>query len=129
MATTLVDIKEVYNETIADITSDSRKWQSFLSCASKNYKYDFDEQLLIYAQRPTAIACASYDTWNSKLNRIIKKGHSGIALITEKYGKPSIRYVWDVSDTQSMYGRKGKKVRVWKVLKVKKIQGNKKVKD
>ena len=115
MATTLVDIKEVYNETIADITSDSRKWQSFLSCASKNYKYDFDEQLLIYAQRPTAIACASYDTWNTKLNRIIKKGHSGIALITEKYGKPSIRYVWDVSDTQSMYGRKGKKVRVWNV--------------
>ena len=115
MATTLVDIKEVYNETIADITSDSRKWQSFLSCASKNYKYDFDEQLLIYAQRPTAIACASYDTWNTKLNRIIKKGHSGIALITEKYGKPSIRYVWDVSDTQSIYGRKGKKVRVWNV--------------
>ena len=115
MATTLVDIKEVYNETIANITSDSRKWQSFLSCASRNYKYDFDEQLLIYAQRPTAIACASYDTWNSKLNRIIKKGHSGIALITEKYGKPSIRYVWDVSDTQSMYGRKGKKVRVWNV--------------
>ena len=72
MATTLVDIKEVYNETIADITSDSRKWQSFLSCASKNYKYDFDEQLLIYAQRPTAVACASYDVWNSKLNRIIK---------------------------------------------------------
>lgn len=115
MATTLVDIKEVYNETIADITSDSRKWQSFLSCASKNYKYDFDEQLLIYAQRPTAVACASYDIWNSKLNRIIKKGHSGIALITEKYGKPSIRYVWDVSDTQSMYGKKGKKVRVWNV--------------
>ena len=115
MATTLVDIKEVYNETIADITSDSRKWQSFLSCASKNYKYDFDEQLLIYAQRPTAIACASYDVWNNKLNRIIKKGHSGIALITEKYGKPSIRYVWDVSDTQSMYGKKGKKVRVWNV--------------
>ena len=115
MATTLVDIKEVYNETIADITTDSRKWQSFLSCASKNYKYDFDEQLLIYAQRPTAVACASYDVWNSKLNRIIKKGHSGIALITEKYGKPSIRYVWDVSDTQSMYGKKGKKVRVWNV--------------
>ena len=115
MATTLVEIKDVYNETIADITSDSRKWQSFLSCASKNYKYDFDEQLLIYAQRPTAIACASYDVWNNKLNRIIKKGHSGIALITEKYGKPSIRYVWDVSDTQSMYGRKGKKVRVWNV--------------
>lgn len=115
MATTLVDIKEVYNETIADITSDSRKWQSFLSCASKNYKYDFDEQLLIYAQRPTAVACASYDVWNSKLNRIIKKDHSGIALITEKYGKPSIRYVWDVSDTQSMYGKKGKKVRVWNV--------------
>ena len=115
MATTLVDIKEVYNETIANITSDSIKWQSFLSCASKNYKYDFDEQLLIYAQRPTAVACASYDVWNSKLNRIIKKGHSGIALITEKYGKPSIRYVWDVSDTQSMYGKKGKKVRVWNV--------------
>ena len=115
MATTLVEIKDVYNETIATITSDSRKWQSFLNCASRNYKYDFDEQLLIYAQRPTAVACASYDVWNTKLNRIIKKGHSGIALITEKYGKPSIRYVWDVSDTQSMYGRKGKKVRVWNV--------------
>ncbi len=115
MATTLVDIKEVYNETIANITSDSRNWQSFLSCASKNYKYDFDEQLLIYAQRPTAVACASYDIWNEKLNRIIKKGHSGIALITEKYGKPAIRYVWDVTDTQSMYGKRGKKVRVWNV--------------
>ena len=115
MATTLVDIKEVYNETIANITSDSRNWQSFLSCASKNYKYDFDEQLLIYAQRPTAVACASYDIWNGKLNRIIKKGHSGIALITEKFGKSAIRYVWDVSDTQSMYGKRGKKVRVWNV--------------
>lgn len=115
MATTLVEIKDVYNETISNITSDSRKWKSFLSCASRNYKYDFDEQLLIYAQRPTAVACASYDVWNTKLNRIIKKGHSGIALITEKYGKPSIRYVWDVSDTQSMFGRKGKKVRVWNV--------------
>lgn len=115
MATTLVNIKEVYNETIATITSDSKKWQSFLSCASRNYKYTFDEQLLIYAQRPTAVACASYDVWNTKLNRIIKKGHSGIALINEKYGKPSIRYVWDVSDTQSRYGRKGKKVRVWNV--------------
>ena len=46
MATTLVDIKEVYNETIADITSDSRKWQSFLSCASKNYKYDFKHKVI-----------------------------------------------------------------------------------
>lgn len=117
MATTLKNVKELFKETIEDVSKDSHSWQSFISCAAMNYKYDFSDQLLIYAQKPTATACADYDTWNNELKRYINKDSKGIALLTEVNGYPRIRYVFDVSDTHSKYGRNGKKVRLWTIPK------------
>lgn len=117
MATTLKNVKEIFKETIEDVSKDSHSWQTFISCAAMNYKYDFSDQLLIYAQKPTATACADYDTWNNDLKRYINKDSKGIALLTEVNGYPRIRYVFDVSDTHSKYGRNGKKVRLWTIPK------------
>ena len=113
MATTLKIVNELLEETIVNVSQDSRNWQSFLKCASMNYKYSFTDQLLIYAQRPNAVACADYDTWNNKLNRYVKG--AGIGLLTEKNGYPRIRYVWDIGDTHSKYGRNAKQLKLWKV--------------
>ncbi len=118
MATTLKLTKELFKDTIEDVTSSSDKWQSFLSCAAMNYKYDFTDQLLIYAQKPTATACAEIDIWNEKLKRYVNKGVNGIALITEVNGYPRLRYVWDITDTHSVYGRNGKRLRVWNIPKM-----------
>ncbi len=118
MATTLKNTNDLFHETIADVSKDSRSWQAFLKTASLNYKYDFTDQLLIYAQKPTATACADYDTWNNHLNRYINANTNGIALLTEVNGIPRLRYVWDLSDTHSKYGRKSKKVKLWEVDKI-----------
>lgn len=118
MATTVKLINELYEETILDITSSTNKWQYFLKCASMNYKYNFQEQLLIYAQRPNAIACAEIDTWNNTFKRYVNNGCAGIGLLTESNGKPRIRYVWDINDTHSIFGRKGKDIKLWKVSKI-----------
>ena len=112
MASKLKLISDLYNETIDIVTSDSDKWQSFLKCASNNYKYNFSEQLLIYAQKPNAVACADIDTWNKVLKRWVNKGASGIALLNDDKGYLKLRYVFDVSDTHSKYG---KNVSLWKV--------------
>ena len=112
MASKLKLISDLYNETIDIVTSDSEKWQSFLKCASNNYKYNFSEQLLIYAQKPNAVACADIDTWNKVLKRWVNKGASGIALLNDDKGYLKLRYVFDVSDTHSKYG---KNVSLWKV--------------
>ena len=112
MATTLRNVNELFEETIEDITQESNNWQLFLKCASMNYKYNFSDQLLIYAQKPTAVACADLDTWNKTLKRWINKGAKGIALLTEVNGYSRIRYVFDVSDTHSKYN---KKVALWTV--------------
>jgi len=116
MATTLKVINELFDETISDITSNSNSWQSFLKCASMNYKYDFNEQLLIYAQKPNAVACADYDTWNDTFKRYVKG--AGIALLTEEDGYSRLRYVWDVSNTHSKYGVRGKRVKLWTINKM-----------
>lgn len=102
-------ITELYYETTLDIGKNADNWISFLKRASFNYKYRFDEQILIYAQRPDAVACAETTIWNKKLKRWINKGSKGIALITEKEGELGLRFVFDVSDTNSdVYGRKFK---------------------
>ena len=74
-------------------------WAEFLITASHLYKYSFPEQLMIYAQRPDATACAEYDIWVSRMNRYIRRGSKGIALLDESRGYPRLRYVFDVSDT------------------------------
>ena len=67
--------------------------------ASRLYKYPFADQLMIYAQRPDATACADYDVWNSRMNRYVRRGAKGIALLDESSGFPRLHYVFDVSDT------------------------------
>lgn len=102
-------ITELYFETTLNVGKNADNWISFLKRASFNYKYRFDEQILIYAQRPDAVACAETIIWNKKLKRWINKGSKGIALITEKDGELGLRFVFDVSDTNSdVYGRKFK---------------------
>ena len=100
-------ITQLYIETLEDVNKNADNWISFLKRASYNYKYKFDEQILIYAQRPDAVACAETTIWNKKLKRWVNKGSKGIALITEKDGELGLRFVFDVSDTNSnVYGRK-----------------------
>ncbi len=105
-------INELYVETTLDIGKNADNWISFLKRAGYNYKYRFDEQVLIYAQKPDAIACAETKIWNKRLKRWINKGSKGIALITERNGELGLRFVFDLSDTNSnVYGRK---FRLWK---------------
>ena len=105
-------ITQLYIETLEDVGRNADNWISFLKRASYNYKYKFDEQILIYAQKPDAVACAETTIWNKKLKRWVNKGAKGIALITEKDGELGLRFVFDVSDTNSnVYG---KKLKLWR---------------
>ena len=74
-------------------------WTAYLTTASRLYKYPFADQLMIYAQRPDATACADYDVWNNRMNRYVRRGAKGIALLDESSGFPRLHYVFDVSDT------------------------------
>ena len=74
-------------------------WTDYLTTASRLYKYPFADQLMIYAQRPDATACADYDIWNNRMNRYVRRGAKGIALLDESSGFPRLHYVFDVSDT------------------------------
>ena len=74
-------------------------WTDYLTTASRLYKYSFADQLMIYAQRPDATACASFDIWNNRMNRYVRRGSKGIALLDESSGFPRLHYVFDVSDT------------------------------
>ena len=96
-------INELSQNTIKEITNTPEKWISFLDTASNNYKYSFNEQILIYAQKPDATACADIDTWNTKLKRWVNKGAKGIALTTIVNGRTTLRHVFDVADTNSKF--------------------------
>ena len=74
-------------------------WTDYLTTASRLYKYSFEDQLMIYAQRPDATACADFDIWNNRMNRYVRRGAKGIALLDESSGFPRLHYVFDVSDT------------------------------
>ena len=108
------DITQIYSETLKDISNNPNEWLSFLNCAAMNYKYSFSDQVLIYAQKPEAKACATIETWNRSLKRWVNKGSKGIALLTEQNGNPYLKYVFDVSDTNS---RHGKNIVLWSVTK------------
>ena len=104
-------ISSLLEETSQKITYDGKNWMRFLDTTSYMFKYSFTDQILIHAQRPDAIVCASFDTWNDKMGRWIKKGSKGIALIQEtRYGY-GLRYVFDVSDTES----NKKPIRTWSI--------------
>ena len=76
-----------------------KSWTAYLTTASRLYKYPFADQLMIYAQRPDATACADFDIWNNRMNRYVRRGAKGIALLDESSGFPRLHYVFDVSDT------------------------------
>ena len=90
---------DLANRTANSLSQRWEHWAEFLITASHLYKYSFPEQLIIYAQRPDATACAEYDIWVSRMNRYVRKGSKGIALLDESRGYPRLRYVFDVSDT------------------------------
>ena len=84
--------------TAADIVKNENEWTRFLTTAARLYKYPFNEQMLMYAQRPDATACASLETWNEKMNCWVNRGAKGIALIDTDSERPRLKYVFDVSD-------------------------------
>ena len=100
-----------YSELAQRATAQVKEeWPSFLDTAARMYKYPFSDQLMIYAQRPEATACASFDLWNNVMNRMVKRGSKGIALMDSQ--KPSgLRYVFDVTDTVA--GRSARSVNLW----------------
>ena len=91
---------ELADQQARQITGSREDWTGFLETAGRLYKYPFDEQLMIYAQRPNATACAPLATWNKPLNRYVKRGSKGIALIDNSANKPRLRYVFDYTDTE-----------------------------
>lgn len=108
-------ISELAAETSRKVTHSPEEWCRFLTTAARFYKaYDFDDQLLIYAQKPNATACADMPTWNNKMHRWVNAGSTAIALIRKGYGgKPYLDYVHDVADTHPVRG--GKDPWLWKL--------------
>ncbi len=107
MASKLQFVSELATYTARTVTRDVGGWKKYLDTASRLYKYRFDEQLLIYAQRPDATACASMELWNDTMRRWVKPRSKGIALIrTGAGGRPHLEYVFDVADTRPVRGAK-----------------------
>ena len=103
MATKLQNISALARQTTERLTQSVDNWKRFLDSAAWLYKYPFHEQVLIHAQRPDAKACAPIELWNSRFRRWVNRGAKGIALIDDSGHKPALRYVFDVSDTNTRY--------------------------
>ena len=86
-------------QTAKELTRYWESWTDYLTTASRLYKYPFADQLMIYAQRPDATACASFDIWNNRMGRYVRRGSKGIALLDQSGSVPRLHYVFDVSDT------------------------------
>ena len=103
MATKLQLMSELSRRTTERLTQSREDWAGFLNSAAWLYKYPFHEQVLIHAQRPDAKACAPIELWNSRFRRWVNRDAKGIALIDDSGHKPALRYVFDVSDTNTRY--------------------------
>ena len=90
---------QMADRTAEQITGSYQKWTAFLTTAARLYKYPYNEQLMIFAQRPEATACAEYDLWNKQMRRYVRQGSKDIALVDASSDQPKLRYVFDVSDT------------------------------
>ena len=90
---------QMADHTAKQITGSFGEWTAFLETAGRLYKYPFHEQLMIFAQKPDATACADYDLWNKQMRRYVRRGTKGIALIDTSGDNPRLKYVFDVSDT------------------------------
>jgi N12 class adenine-specific DNA methylase len=102
------------DSTLRELTSRRGDWRHFLDTAARLYKYSFQDQVMIYAQRPEATACAEIELWNERFNRWVRRGSKGIALIDDSGSYPDLKYVFDVSDTEpSRYN--ARPVRLWEM--------------
>ena len=104
---------EQAERTARQITGSHLAWTAFLTTAARLYKYPYNEQLMIYMQRPGATACAEYDFWNEKMGRYVRRGSTGIALIDATGYKPRLKYVFDVSDTGGK--ENARRVNLWEL--------------
>ena len=104
---------EQAERTARQITGSHLAWTAFLTTAARLYKYPYNEQLMIYMQRPEATACAEYDFWNAKMGRYVRRGSTGIALIDATGYKPRLKYVFDGSDTGGK--ENARRVNLWEL--------------
>ena len=102
---------QMADRTAEQITGSYQKWTAFLTTAARLYKYPYNEQLMIFAQRPEATACAEYDLWNKQMRRYVRRGSKGIALVDTSSDQPKLRYVFDVSDTSG--GENSRRPYLW----------------
>ena len=102
---------QMADRTAEQITESYQKWTAFLTTAARLYKYPYNEQLMIFAQRPEATACAGYDLWNKQMRRYVRRGSKGIALVDTSSDHPKLRYVFDVSDTSG--GENSRRPYLW----------------
>jgi N12 class adenine-specific DNA methylase len=114
MATKLQYYSALADSALGELTAKRDNWTRFLSTASRLYKYPFCDQLMIYAQRPDAIACAELELWNEQFSRWVRRGSKGIALIDDTGNYPRLKYVFDVSDTEASLYR-AKPVKLWEL--------------
>ncbi len=105
--------QELSESTIRHFTHDLDEWTGFLETASRMYKYSYADQVLIYAQRPNATACAEYDLWNQRMGRFVRRGAKGIALLDNTGNTMQLRYVFDVADTGAR--ERSRPVNLWRI--------------
>ena len=99
MPTKAEQYAQMAEKVAVQLTGSWQEWTGFLTTAARLYKYPYHEQLMIYAQRPDATACAEYDLWNNRMGRYVRRGSKGIALVDDSGDRPRLRYVFDISDT------------------------------
>ena len=113
MANKMQFYAQMAEDAARQITGSQEQWTAFLRTAARLYKYPYHEQLMIFAQRPDATACAEYDLWNDTMRRYVRRGSKGIALIDTRGDRPRLRYVFDVSDTGER--KNSRPVQLWEM--------------
>ncbi len=113
MASKYQFITELYDHTLLQLTSSHERWTSFLRAACYNYKCPFDEQVLIYAQRPNATAVLELEKWNRQFGRWVNRGATGIAVLDDDHGKGRLKYYFDVADTHE--SQRSRPVPIWRM--------------
>ena len=113
MANKMQFYAQMAEDAARQITGSREQWTAFLRTAARLYKYPYHEQLMIFAQRPDATACAEYDLWNDTMRRYVRRGSKGIALIDTRGDRPRLRYVFDVSDTGER--KNSRPVQLWEM--------------
>lgn len=118
----ILDLHKYLKDEVPQITSSSDSWKSFLKFCGNHYKHSLENQLLIYIQRPDAIAVASMDIWNKKMERWVNKNTKGIASIAKSGKKDVVKYLFDVTDTHEAYYKTSKPINLWKLSELSNIQ-------